>query len=194
MSRYAIALLCGGLAFAQAQLSPRKPDPLHVVVLEGQRQINRIGSKTASAVVVEVRDETETPVSGATVVFRLPPSGAGADFPDGKLEQKAVTNRQGQAATFSMLPNNRPGRFEVLVEATLGARSGSAVVVQENGDAEAKKPSGRWWKVALAVGTGVATTALTFGLRRGGGSNSATTGPPPSLTITPGPISVGGPR
>jgi hypothetical protein len=185
------------IAFAPL-LRAQKPEPrsvpLQVVVLDGNRAVNDLERHTANQVVVEVRDENQAPLRGVTVLFQLPAFGAGAYFAGGTLVQTAVTNRQGQASTVGMTPNTRPGRFVVQVKATIGMRSGVAVVEQENvAKLDTRKTSHKKWVVLAAVGAAGAVGAILGG-RSGGSTSSTSTVPPSSIVITPGAISVGGPR
>jgi hypothetical protein len=168
---------------------------LKVVVLDGNHAFNTLGDRTAAQPVVEVRNQDDKPLSGVTVVFQAPPLGPGASFPGGKSEQQTVTNTQGQATTKGMVPNAEKGQFHIKVIARLGDRVGSAIITQQNVDqvpAE-KRSSSRWWKYALILGAaGGAAGAIAAGMGGGGTSGPGTT--PATLTLTPGNISIGGPR
>jgi len=48
-----------------------QPKQLRIVVIEGEGAINIIQQKTAVAPVVEVRDQNNLPVAGATVTFTI---------------------------------------------------------------------------------------------------------------------------
>jgi hypothetical protein len=141
----------------------------------------------AAPPVVEVRDTNDRPVEGAEVVFRLPAEGPSGIFPDGKLTKTVRTNLQGQAQATGLEPNNQPGRFEILVTATIGNQVGSAAIPQRNvaslTAAEISQPRRRWgwWKWA-AIGGGAAVVVVL--LTRGDST--------PTVIVTPGPVVIGG--
>src|SRR5579864_5443999 len=82
---------------------------LHIIVLEGNGATNYIPIPTVTSPVVEIRDENDRPLKGATVTFRLPSSGPGAYFGDRELTQTAVTDINGQAGTTGYKTNGLPG-------------------------------------------------------------------------------------
>src|SRR5689334_25149534 len=53
---------------------------LKVIVLQGQHSVNDTNHHIGVQPVIEVRDDNDLPVEGASVVFRLPPSGPGGMF------------------------------------------------------------------------------------------------------------------
>ena len=55
-----------------AQQAPMK---LNIVIVEGDGAINNIRQRTAREPIVQVEDENNMPVAGATVYFLLPESG-----------------------------------------------------------------------------------------------------------------------
>jgi hypothetical protein len=163
---------------------------LRVVALEGEEAINSIPAHTATSPVVEVRDENERPVEGATVIFSLPETGAGGLFPGEHLTLTKVTNQRGQADATGFTPNFMPGRFLIRVTASHDGVTGTAFVRQTNTD---KMPelrphkSGISWKW-IAVGAGAAAGAATgiyFGTRGSG---------PSSISAGAGPVVFGGPH
>jgi hypothetical protein len=166
---------------------------LKVVVLKGEGAINSIKSKTAAAPVVEVRDDQDKPVSGAEVVFQLPAMGPGAVFNGWMRTQTARTDAQGQAAALGMIPNDEPGRFNIKVTATQGKRTGSVVIGQSNaagaGTARASKKS----HTAIWIAVGLAAAGIAGGVAatRGGSSTATSTTP---VTITPGTVTIAGPK
>ncbi|MGB9604559.1 MAG: hypothetical protein ACPL88_01615, partial [Bryobacteraceae bacterium] len=113
---------------AEAPARPEPPGILKVVVIEGEGAVNNIRTRSAVAPVVEVRDENDKPVVGAEVVFQLPPAGPGGVFHGWMRTQTVRTNEQGRAAASGYTPNDQPGRFNIKVTATLGNKTGSAVI------------------------------------------------------------------
>lgn len=181
-----------------SQAQPAEPPGLlKIVVIEGEGAVNNIRTRSATAPVVEVRDENDKPVAGAEVVFQLPPAGPGGVFHGWMRTQTVRSDEKGRAAASGYTPNDQPGRFNIKVTATLGNKTGSAVISQSNvyrgGGAGPGMSSGRsgWWKILVGVGTAGAVIGAVAATR-GNGTTSTTTYKP--ITITPGPITVGSPR
>jgi len=107
-------------------------EDLKVLVLEGQRSLNNTTRHIGIQPVVEVRDQNDRPIEGATVVFRLPPSGPGGAFPGNSPTFSTRTNPQGQAAASGFVPNDALGRFDIHVTATLQNRTGEVTISQTN--------------------------------------------------------------
>jgi hypothetical protein len=167
------------------------PDSLRIFVLEGHNAINSVEMGLATPPVVEVRDRDDRPVEAATVVFRLPANGPGGFFPDQQLSKTVLTNVQGQAMASGLIPNQSTGRFKIHVTATAGNRTVETDITQTN-TGKQFAPSGietvhkkmTWWKWTIIGG---AAAGLTIGIilaTRGGSS-------PPTITITPGPVTIG---
>jgi len=173
------------------------PGVLKVVVIEGEGAINNIRTRSATAPVVEVRDENDKPVAGAEVIFQLPPAGPGGVFHGWMRSQTVRSDAQGRAAASGYTPNDQAGRFNIKVTATLGKKTGSVVIGQSNayrGGGSAPGVSGgrsNWWKIVLGVGAAGAVIGAVAATRGNGTSTPAATNP---ITITPGPITVGSPR
>ncbi|MBI4873569.1 MAG: hypothetical protein HY822_02930 [Acidobacteria bacterium] len=183
-----------GAAAQNPAAPPAGSERLKVLVLEGEGSKNSIRSRAATPVLVEVRDANDKPLPGAQVVFQLPASGPGGAFPGGRLMQRANANSQGRAATNGFIPNDQEGRFNIKVTATSGAETASVVVAQANvarTEADAKRSNKPLWILILAGG-GTAAALLARGGKSGASSGPAQA--PPSITLVPGPVSVGGPR
>jgi hypothetical protein len=197
-----IALLAQTVG-AQGPAAPLTALPavsLRVLILEGANAVNSIPNRSATFPVVEVRDENDLPVEGADVVFELPATGPGGTFPNQKHTFSGRTNVQGQVrAPFLM--NAEAGPFEIKVMATIGSRKGKAVIAQTHSMQTPEEMSikkKRWykdWRV-WAIAGGAATAGIILGTRGGGssGGTTPTTPVPPTITITPGGPSIGGPR
>lgn len=172
------------------------PGVLKLVVIQGEGAINNIRTRSATAPIVEVRDENDKPVAGAEVIFQLPPAGPGGVFHGWMRSQTVRSDAQGRAAATGYAPNDQAGRFNIKVTASLGNKTGAVVIGQSNADRGGSGPgmaNGRsgWWKIALGVGSAGAVIGAVAATRNGGGSAPAAGNP---ITITPGPISVGSPR
>ena len=189
------------LLIIPAELNAQQPLPappaaplmetLKILVLEGEGAINTVDKYSARPMVVEVRDQNDRPVEGAEVIFRLPPSGPGGSFPDKKPSRTARTNVQGQALASAFTPNNQTGRFKIHVTATFANQVGEADITQMNAllasslNMQKLKPPKRFplWKIIAIAGGGAAAIALIVVLTTGGDK---------TITILPGPVTIGG--
>jgi hypothetical protein len=159
--------------------------PLTVVILEGDKAVNSVPLLRSVAPIVEIRDQNDFPVEGVTVVFTLPAQGPGGTFAGGGATFTARSDSRGQAAAPAIVPRVA-GKFEIKVSATLGARTGDAVIAQTNSTLARFGPdraAHHWYKnkwVWIAAGGGVAVI-VTVILVTGGGSSKGNT-----ITITPG--------
>ena len=124
------------------------PSDLKIVVLEGEDGVNILKKKTAVMPVVEVRDKNNLPVSGATVIFAAPRSGASAVFSNGSRTISVVTDSSGRATVTSMKPVDT-GAFKI--------------------DVTASEPSHGTAKTTIAQ-TNVLTAAAAAAAAAGGGS------------------------
>jgi len=188
---------------AQSQELPPSVKPggqstesLQIFILEGNGATNTLVQPMPSMIVVEVRDENSRPVEGADVVFELPATGPGGRFSEDQSIRRARTNSQGQAGV-TFVPNSEMGRFSIKVSATIGNRSGQAVISQTNAlrpaSSAEKRRFGKLgnWKVLLIAG-GVVGVVVVVLATRGGGSSSAASAPP-TITLTPGTPTFGSP-
>jgi hypothetical protein len=164
------------------------------VVLEGEGAKNNVRAKSATAPAVEVRDEADKPVAGAEVIYQLPATGPGGVFHGWMRTQTVRTDAQGRAGTTGYVPNDEEGRFNIKVTATSGAKTGGAVIAQSNVRGEAGPGSvsaKRRWLVPVVVIAGLAIVGGAVAATRG---DDTTTTPTTAVTITPGAITVAGPR
>ena len=187
-----------------APATPMAPLPmmksLKVTALAGNKAMNDLERGLMTPLVVQVLDQNDRPVEGAEVVFRFPLNGPGATFRGGNTSQTVRTNGQGQAAAMNWTANNQVGTFEVHVTAAYGNQLGETTVSMSNvtrivdegkgGRKQAKWYSSKWVKIALIAG-GAATVAGIVLATRGGGSSATNS---PTITITPGSPTVGGPH
>lgn len=184
-------------ALAQPAAQSQPGSPQKIVVLQGEGALNNIQSGTATDPVVEVRDSRDLPVSGADVTFQLPSSGPGGFFPGRSLAFKTRTNENGQAAASGLAPNNVPGRFVIRATAALGSSSVTLAIAQRNvanatEAARAAKTHPRtlkWTLIGIAASAGITVGVLYATHTIGGGSS-----PTNSLTVSPGPITIGSPH
>lgn len=183
-----------------APVTPQTPiapiptvEDLKVLVLEGQRSMNDIARHIGVQPVVEVRDQNDRPVEGATVLFRLPPSGAGGTFGGNSLTFSSRTSAQGQAAASGFVPNDKLGRFDIHVTATLQNRIGQATISETNTPNSlsviepAPKHVSLWRKKYVWIGAAAAVAVGVFFIIRATRSSPA---PTPTVAITPGPVLI----
>jgi hypothetical protein len=130
-------------------------------------------------------------------VFQLPPAGPGGVFYGWLLSQTTRTNADGRAETTGFTPNEEAGRFNIKVTAISGTETTSVIIAQNNtangGEGNGKQvKSGRsgLWKALLIVGAAGLAGGIVAATR--GSSTPAT--PPTPVTISAGPITIGGPR
>ena len=165
---------------------------LNIFVLVGNRAVNSIHSRSATAPLVEVRDERNLPIQGADVVFQLPAVGPSGVFTGKQLTWTGRTDANGQVVAAGFSPNHEPGRFGIRVTASYGGRLVRAIIAQSNSlkpvppvGQRVTKRSG-WWKVAAVTGAGGAVGGIVWATRRGVEI--------PTVVLQPGNISFGGPR
>jgi hypothetical protein len=196
----ALMMMAPGVGWAQ----PPGPTPaaqaprtgargLRILVLEGQDAVNSLPTRAAASPAVQVFDYMGEPVEGAEVTFEAPASGAGGLFDNQKTSFKTRTDPRGQAVT-SFAPNTLPGTFAIRVVAKFGDETAEATITQTNSakttGVEYKPPTHPWykdwkWLTLMAVGAGAGGYAIYWGVTRS--SN-------PTITLTPGSVTIGGPR
>jgi hypothetical protein len=168
--------------------------------VEGEGATNQIRSRSGVAPIVEVRDAEDKPVPGAEVYFQLPLAGPSGYFNGWLRNQTVKTDANGRAAARGFQPNDEEGRFNIKATATMGSRTGSAVIAQSNvrtggssGSTSRLSSSGskKWWIVAAVAGAGALTGGIVAATRDGNGTAAAA---PRAITISPGAVTVGGPR
>jgi hypothetical protein len=192
---------------ASQPIQPMAPLPvsrsLKVVPLAGNGEVNDLERRIMAPLVVQVLDRNDRPAEGAEVVFRFPLNGPGAVFPGGKNSQTVRTNGTGQAAALNWVANNEVGTFEVHISATYGNQIGETTIKMSNAtrvadeDIRKARKHGSWWsptwvKLAVIGGGAAAVAGIILATRGGGGATPAPASP--TITITPGTPSVGGPR
>jgi hypothetical protein len=114
---------------ARAVHATAQASGLKIVVLEGEDAINVIQQKTAVATLVEVRDQNDLPVGGATVTFSV--NGGKAVFAGGTQQITVTTNAAGRAAASALNPL-QSGAIRIQVEASFQGQTASASIAQTN--------------------------------------------------------------
>jgi hypothetical protein len=180
----------------KTELAQAPSGGLKIVVIEGEGALNNIRTRSGAPLVVQVRDAGDKPVGKAEVVFQLPPAGPGGTFFGWLRNQTVRTGADGRAETTGFTPNEEQGRFNIKVTATAGTDTASAIISQSNtangsggSGKQAKAGKGNLWKVLLVVGAAGLAGGIVAATR---GSSAAT--PPVPVTISAGPITIGGPR
>lgn len=176
---------------SQAPQTPAQPPApralasgLTLLVIEGANAVNSIPLLRSVAPVVEVQDANNFPVEGAVVIFTLPEQGPGGTFLNGGRSFTTKSDAHGQAAAPFTI-NSTPGKFQIVVTATLGDRKGATTVTQTNaagvyvGPALPKRSWYKKWPV-WAIAGGVVVGAIVWAVTRNSGSSAA------PVTITPG--------
>ena len=195
-----VALLLTGLLLAQAPLSAQARPGLKIMIVEGEGAINNIQLGAGKEPTVEVRDESDQPVSGAKVSFALPERGPGGTFFGASRTVTVPTNDQGRATATGFRPNLYEGRFQIQVTAAAGEKTGAAVINQSNSlptgvvnKVEHKKGLSRGKIIAILVGVGIAA-AIVVAASRDDETTTAAATSTPGTSITPGTVVVGTPR
>jgi hypothetical protein len=182
-----------------AQADVPVSQPLSIAVLQGGDATNNVRTGAVTVPIVEVRDESMKPVAGAEVTFELPASGPGGNFAGGGAVSRAKTNAAGQARAADFVPQGE-GRFVIQVNARLGDRVGMTRISQLNSSntfasgAPVDKGRSKILRVLGIAGGGAITVGLIMLSRGGGGNDSSPTSNSPTITLSPGSVTVGGPR
>lgn len=157
----------GGAGFAQSTpgLSDAKGQSgLRIVVIESPEPINNMRKGSAREPVVQVQDENGKPVSGALVVFRLPGTGPGGTFKNGRNILSVVTKSNGKAVAKGYPNAARAVRMDVT--ASFHGQSATAAVA----------PNSIATSVGTPGGTGTATGGTASGTATSGSTGTATAG------------------
>jgi hypothetical protein len=186
------------LASAVAAQAPQ----LKIVVLEGENAVNIIQQKTAVRALVEVRDQNNLPVSGATVTFAV--TGKGGATVTGAQTVTVTTGTSGQAALTGMTPSSSGGlqisvnaAFKGLSAATsitqtvVATAATAAAIAGGAGTAAAGGGGGIGTGALIGIIGGVGAVAGGVAVAGGGGSESndvSSTGPPTNPGSTAGPV------
>jgi hypothetical protein len=204
-SFFLIPLLLGNLPGppAQAQGTPG----IQIVIVEGEGAINNVKERLNREVIVQVEDQNHKPVAGAAVSFFLPNDGPGGTFANGTNNLTTTTNAQGRATARGIQFNAQAGAMQIRVAASYAGRTASIVVNESNVLSGASTPGSRGSGGGGGGGMSTSTKLLIIGAIVGGGvaagvllgsRSSSTATPaapaPPTITITPGLVQVGGPQ
>ena len=170
---------------------------LSITIVEGEGAINNIRQRVNREPIVQVEDENHKPIAGAVVVFLLPDTGASGTFPNGAHMLMTVTDNQGRATARGIRPNGQSGPMLIRVTASFQGLTASSVITQTNAAAAtaaagAGLSTAAKWGIILAIAGGAAAGGI-IAATHGGGSSSPSSPTSPSITLTPGTPTVGGP-
>lgn len=144
----------------------KSPDgTLTIALVEASRDL--VTTRGVREIVVDVRNG-DVPAAGANVEFRLPETGPGGWFSDGRLRVNVQADAQGRARSGNIFSNQVPGAFSVAVQASqAGTTAAGAAVPQQNPPAATEEPKKSFfqklknWKVlAVLAGVGVVVVAV----------------------------------
>jgi hypothetical protein len=199
-SRILAITLALALTAAPVAAKPQEraaPTKLKLVIIEGEGAINNVRERTAREPIVQVTDENDRPVAGATVFFMLPDSGPTAVFPDGTNSLRVLTDNQGRAIAKGLKASTESGKYQIRVEASYQNVTASTTINQANAvlsvGAGGGGLSGKAIAIIVAVGAGA---AAGIAVAATGGDSSPSPSPTPTPTptrITPGTPAVGAP-
>jgi hypothetical protein len=157
---------------------------LNVIIVEGQGAINNVRQRTTHDIVVQVEDQRQQPIPGASVAFTLPSQGPSGSFVNNEKTLVVTTDGEGKAVARGLKPNNVAGKFEVRVTASFQGQSANAVITQFNMAVQNPKSTGNAKWIAILAIVGAAGAGGAIAATRG--SKSAT----PAQSVTSGPIGI----
>ena len=184
-------MIVASISIGMVCLPASAADELSIRIIEGQGAINNVRTRTARAPVIELRDEQDRPVSGASVTFQTPFNGPSAAFGDGRM-LVTQTDSEGRATGRGLVPNSVAGPFEIQVTASYNSKIASTTIRQINASPSESGSSRKILWISLAVG------AVAGGVMAGtrGHSSSTTTVPtvPAAAGLTAGVSTFGPPQ
>lgn len=172
----ATVLACPATMLAQAPpAAPPTTQSLRILPLVGNNAVNDLERQVMTPLAVQILDQNDRPVEGATVIFRFPISGPSATFGNQQTSQTVQTGANGQARAAGWSANNQPGTFAVQVTATRGSEQGLGTITMTNVTRilpESEKPKKRWWtskwaKIAYIAGAGAIAAGIVLSTQSG---------------------------
>ena len=167
------------------------PPKLEIVVIEGEGVINNVNERLTHEPSIQVQDQNQKPIAGASVVFFLPNQGPSGAFFDGTKTLTITTDAQGRAVARGIKLNGIAGQMQIRVTASSGGQTATAIVTQTNIGGGGKGLS-KTAKIIIIVALIAGGTAGAIAATRGGSSSSTPAATPP-ITITAGTPTVGAP-
>lgn len=185
------AFVCVVILAAGLPATGADPEALNIRIIVGQGAINNVRSRTARAPVVEVRDDQNRPVSGASVTFQTPFTGPGATF-GSERALVTQTDSEGRATGRGLVPNGVTGPFEIHVTAAYNSKLVSTAIRQINASPSESRSSKKLLWISLVVGATAGGVAVAT---HGHGSSSNSAVPQvPGTSLVAGPSSFGPPQ
>ncbi|HEY7337968.1 MAG TPA: Ig-like domain-containing protein [Bryobacteraceae bacterium] len=193
-------LSCIAVLLALQTVFAQAPTQINIVVVSGEGALNRTHERVAQPPQIRVEDGNHQPISGATVAFTLPSSGATGEFDSGGKTATVITDETGVATVRGIKLNDTPGKLEILINAAYRGQNANVVVTQfstsPNGPHHG---SGKWILLIAAAGGGGAAAAFLAGHKSNSASGPGSPGGPgggggsPTIVLTVGSSSVGAP-
>lgn len=183
-------------------LTAAAPEALRIRVVQSGGSVHVAGTRTSTVLTVEVVDQSNQPVEGAAVSFRLPSSSAGGVFSNGISTDVVITGSSGRASVSGVRWNLVPGTFEMGVTAAKGPDRATLTVSHrvlapagEAGSGHAKLARGGSRLKLTLILAGAAAGAVVAGLavarRTSGPAESSSQ---PVSVGMPTTITIGGPQ
>ncbi len=175
----AALLASPGTLLAQAPPAAA-PQPLRILTLAGNNGVNDLERRVMSPLAVQILDQNDVPVEGATVIFRFPITGPSATFDNQQSSITVRTSTTGQARAAGWMANSQIGTFAIQVTATRGMDQALGTITMTNvprilpGKELQKKKhiwSSKWAKIGI-IGAAAGTVAAIVLSSRG--SDTAT--------------------
>jgi hypothetical protein len=193
LCRLFVSTLCV-IFVAQSSFAAQDGVGLRIQVMQGGDAQNVLEQIPATPISVRITDRNNRPITGATVVFTCPESGASGDFANGLTSFSTITDESGLAVAREYRPNDIAGTYQIRVRAEYLGEAATIAIRQTN--IAAKKSMGKLIVIMAAAGAaGIAGAAFAA---RGGSSapssNPGTGTPSNTPTISFGGSSVGGPK
>jgi hypothetical protein len=173
------------------------PARIDIIVTEGEGVVNDVRQRVTRNLAVRVEDDDHRPLTGASVVFALPISGASGEFPNGVKNLTAVTNQDGLAVAHGLRTNQIPGTLQIYVTASYRGLRGRALITQTiagepvnpKPEMQSRKSGGKWkWVVLGVVAAAGAGGGVYYGTHKSPSSS------PTGTSISIGTIGIGGPH
>jgi hypothetical protein len=178
------------VTFAAGLPATAADDGLSLRIVEGQGSINNVRTRSARAPVIELRDEQNKPVSGASVTFQAPFTGPGATFGSERV-LVTQTDSEGRATGRGLVPNSVTGPFEIHVTAAFNSKVVSASIRQINASPAESRSSRKILWISLAVGAAAGGVAVAT---HGHSSPSGVPSVPSTSTLSAGASTFGPPQ
>jgi hypothetical protein len=171
-----VTVKAGSRATLRTHLTSPRPQnapgqaALKIVVLDGEGAVNIIQQKTATAPVIEVRDQNDLPVAGAAVRFGIR-SGRAAF--GGARTLSVTTDAAGRAVATGFAPTGS-GALQITATATFQGQAAAATIAQTTVStvAQAAAVSG----AGASGASGGASAGAGAGAGGGGGLSTTTIG------------------